>query len=1586
MTGSTAAPEVLDRFDPAVRDWFLGTFHAPTAAQAHSWPAIANGQNTLLLAPTGSGKTLAAFLAALDRLFRLPANTPPGVRVLYVSPLKALVYDIERNLRSPLVGIANAASRSGRALRPVRVDVRTGDTSARERRIQAKEPAEILVTTPESLYLILGSAAREALRTVDTVIIDEIHVMAGSKRGVHLALSLERLAALTGKDPQRIGLSATQRPLQEVALFLGGDRPVEIVDAAGPPRLDLQVVVPVEDMENPVVSGPAMSGGGEGFFQQVGGGIPRERRESDRRPEERGARSDFRSEQKHERRESDRRPEERGARSDFRSEQEHERRESDRRPEERGARSDFRSEQKHERRESDRRPEERGARSDFRSEQKHEADPNGKGPDRLSAGMWPAIYPELLALVRKHRSTIIFTNSRLLCERLAKRLNELAGEDLVLSHHGSLSHERRAQIEEALKQGKLPALVATSSLELGIDMGAVDLVVLVESPGSVASGLQRVGRSGHSIDRTSIGRMFPKYRGDLVESAVVAREMQTASVESTRVPKNCLDVLAQQIVAMVADRPWKVDELHATIRRAYPYRELTRAVLGSVLDMLSGKYPTDELSDLRPRLVWDRGTDELTARKGAQQIALLNGGTIPDRGLYGVFVAGDGPRLGELDEEMVYETRKGDLIVLGASTWRIEEITRDKVVVSPAPGEPGRLPFWHGERPGRPLDLGRKVGAFVREVAERGGKAAAWVQEVAPTDERAARNVVAYVRDQREATGEVPSDQVIVVESFRDELGDWRTCVLSPFGARVHAPWALALEARFAQRGGYEVQALWTDDGLALRFADTEELPPTSELWIDPDELEELVVEQLGKSALFAARFRENAARSLLMPRKTVKGRTPLWAQRLRAQHLLEVASRYPSFPIVLETYRECLQDTLDVPGLREILGSVRSRAIRVHEVETRSPSPFARSLVFAYVAAFMYAGDAPLAERKAMALTLDRSLLRELLGQEDLRDLLEPAAVGEVEAELQCLVPERQARGADGLHDLLRKLGDLSLPEVTARCAEDPTEWVRQLEMARRIVPVRIAGEPRWVAVEDVARFRDAVGVALPPGLPLAFLQPTHDALDGLVARYARTHGPFLATAVAERWGIPIGPVTTALRALEQQGRIVFGEIRPGGTATEWCDPEVLRRLKRRSLAALRNQIAPVEAEVYARFLMQWHGVGADRQGLGRLREVLDQLEGLPILASVLEESVLPNRVRGFDGDLLDTLGAMGEVVWVGHGAQGPKDGRVALYRRERIAKLLDPPSVPDDLPELHRALFEHLQSRGASFLVALQQVVPGTPLQAVVDAVWDLVWMGLVTNDTFQPLRALRARKKTGPRGPSAVGGRWSAVSELFAGPAPSETEKAHARAAVLLERYGVVCASTARHEGLVGGFSAVYPVLKVMEDTGRARRGWFVDGLDGAQFAAPGVVDRLRATREQDLDAVTVLDAADPANPWGAVLAWPERAGTQKARRVPGALVISVGARPVLFIEKGQRSWLTFVGAEEPGLLRSAIDGWLAGMPDRWRTLTVERIDGVPALDSPLRGALVEVGFVVGGGKLELPRRRKETGIGWGTSQAS
>ncbi|MBX2800402.1 MAG: DEAD/DEAH box helicase [Myxococcales bacterium] len=1477
---------VLERFSSPVRTWFGDAFATPTEVQIRGWPSIAEGQNTLLLAPTGSGKTLAAFLAGLDQLVSLGVDEPPGVRVLYVSPLKALVYDIERNLRAPLVGIANAASRQGESLRPIRVDVRTGDTSQRDRRRQAKDPADILVTTPESLYLILGSQAHETLKSVQTVIVDEIHVMAGSKRGVHLALSLERLARLCDTDPQRVGLSATQRPLSEIARFLGGDRSVEIVDASAPPHVDLQIVVPVVDMEHPVVPGGAPTGGGEGQRQRVGGA---------------------------------------------------------------------------------------------QAEGPSTPPPSG-APDRLSAGLWPVVYPRLLELIRAHRSTIVFTNSRLLCERLAQRLNELAGEELVHAHHGSISHARRHEVEEALKAGRVPGIVATSSLELGIDMGAVDLVILVESPGSVASGLQRVGRAGHSVGERSIGRIFPKYRGDLVESVVVSQAMLEGAVEPTSVPQNCLDVLAQQIVAMCGAEDWTVADLHAVVRRAYPFHGLTEGLLTSVLDMLSGRYPSDDFAELRPRITWDRTSDELKARRGSRMLSLLNGGTIPDRGLYGVFLVGDGPRLGELDEEMVYESRKGDLIILGASTWRIEEITRDRVLVSPAPGEPGRLPFWHGERPGRPVDLGRRLGAFLREVSSRGEDARQWLVETTPLDDLAAGNVLRYVLEQQAVTGQVPTDRSLVVECFRDELGDWRICVLSPFGSRVHAPWALALEARLAVNGGYDVQALWTDDGIALRFADVDELPPLTELWPDPEEVEDLVVEQLGRSALFAARFRENAARSLLLPRRNPKGRQPLWAQRLKSQNLLQVASAFPAFPVVLETYRECLQDVLDLPALVELLTAVRSREIAVHEVQTKRPSPFARSLVFAYVAAFMYAGDAPIAERRAAALSLDRALLRELLGQEELRDLLDPTAVAVVEAELQRLVPERAVRHADALHDMLRTLGDLTDEEVVARCAEDPTSWLKELELERRVVPVRIGGEARWIAVEDAGRMRDALGVALPPGLPAIFLETVDTPLESLALRWARTHGPFHAVVLAQRWGLPIGVVEAVLRALEAQDRLVSGEIRPGGTGWEWCHPDVLARLKRRSLAVLRNEIAPVEGEVFARFLTQWHGVGSERTGLGRLREVLLQLEGVALPASVwLRGPVLRARVADFQPDWLDQLGAMGEIVWIGAGPLGPKDGRIVLVRRDRVDLLFDPPEPPEGLLDdpdeplsaVRKALYDHLLQRGASFMVGLQRAVPEAKMAQLTRALWDLAWAGLVTNDTFGPLKGLQARtRKASRRGRSQItaGGRWSAVVDLFSAEPVKGTERAHARAAMLLERYGVACAAAAKADGIPGAFSAVYPVLRAMEEAGRARRGWFVDGLVGAQFAVPGAVDRLRACRDQEPE-VLVLDAVDPANPWGTLLSWPESEG--RVRRVAGATVVLVGGAPALFVERGERHWITFPSADEPRLLKRAIEGWVGQQPDRWRTVRIDRIDGKPAPQSPHADTFLAAGFAHGATCLQRVR---------------
>ncbi len=1459
--------------------------------QAAGWEAIAGGAHALLLAPTGSGKTLAAFLWCLDRLGH-EAGAAGGVRALYVSPLKALAYDIERNLRAPLAGIARAAEALGQPFRAPRIAVRTGDTPARERREMLRDPADILITTPESLYLMLGSSARETLRACRTVIVDEIHALAPTKRGAHLALSLERLAAITAGDPQRIGLSATQRPLDEIGRFLGGDRPVALIDTSEPPRLDLTIEVPVEEMEA------------------------------------------------------------------------------------------------------------------VRSERAIE---HAEGHQSGATGIWAAIHPRLVELIRGHKSTIVFANSRRLCERLAQGINELAGESLVRAHHGSVSRPQREEIEEMLKAGTLRGLVATSSLELGIDMAAVDLVVQIESPGSVARGLQRIGRAGHQVGARSVGRIFPKHRADLLEATVVARRMTEGAVEPTRVPRNALDVLAQQIVALVASAPeggldptgrgggdeqaagLQVTRVEALVKRAYPYATLSRDVLASVLDMLAGRYPSDEFADLRPRLTWDRATDRLTPRRDARLVSILSGGTIADRGLYAVHLGPNGPRIGELDEEMVYESRVGETFLLGATTWRIAEITRDRVIVTPAPGEPGKMPFWRGEGPGRPLELGRALGAFVRELGDKSQRAAeTWLTQTAPVERRAARNLWRYVADQREATGTLPTDRDITVERFRDELGDFRICILSPFGARVHAPWALALEARlggpapFAEAGNVEgprepaaaaplddgqlwqreVQTIWSDDGIVLRFAGLDDPPDLRTLIPDPDEIEELVLGQLTHSPLFATHFRENAARALLLPRRRPNARSPLWAQRLKAQNLMAAALRYPSFPIVLETVRECLQDVFDLPALKELLEGIRRREVRVVEVETGSASPFARSLAFAYVAAYMYEGDAPLAERRAQALTLDRQLLRELLGQEELAALLDPAALQDVEAELQATDPERQIRHADAAHDLLRRIGDLSADELAARteppAARQVGGWLRGLAETHQAAAVRIAGEDRWIAAEDIARYRDALGVQPPAGTPLALLAPADKPLEGLVARWARTHAPFMARRLAARFGLARGQIEPILDALVASGRLVRGQFRPGGDA-EFCDAEVLRVIRRRTLARLRSQVAPVEADVLARFLPRWHGVGLARGGTARLREVIEQLEGVYLPFSDLERAVLPARVRDFSPGMLDELGALGEVVWVGGGALGGDDGRVALFRRDRARTLLDAREVPEALADRHRALLSALEAQGASFFAQLSAALPDATTREVVDALWDLVWAGLVTNDTFQPLRALTAPRRlrnTAHNLIAQAAGRWSAVAALLRPPA-APTELAHARALALLERYGVVSREAAGVEGLPGGFASLSPVFRALEDAGKIRRGHFVEGLSGAQFAHAGAVDRLRAAR--DGDDVVVLAALDPANPYGALIPWPADGDSAPPRRAAEARVVLVRGAPVLYLERGGRRLRVFTADEK--LLQAAVDALRGSIgAGRRRPLRVETVNGAPALKSALGAPLRRTGFRV------------------------
>ena len=1438
----------LSLFTPAARAWFEATFDAPTAVQSQGWKAVADGRHTLMCAPTGSGKTLAAFLWSIDRL--AGEGVPPEAercRVLYISPLKALTVDVERNLRAPLRGIALQAERMGLSVPELAVAVRTGDTPSAERARIERHPPDILITTPESLFLMLTSNARKVLRSVRWVIVDEIHSVAASKRGAHLALSLERLSALAETEPQRIGLSATQKPLDEVARFLGGtDRPVHIVDAGRRKTLELRVEVPVDDMAQ-LERGVELRSGSAAAI--------------------------------------------------------------------------------------------------------------GDDPGEARRSIWPAIHPRLLELIREHRSTIIFVNSRRLAERLAAKLNELAGEELVRAHHGSIAREQRVAIEDALKQGRLPAIVATSSLELGIDMGAVDLVIQVEAPTSVASGVQRIGRAGHNVGDPSRGVVFPKFRGDLLECATVVERMLDGEIETTRVPRNPVDVLAQQIVAMTAMDEWRADDLRALARRAYPFSDLGDRAFEAVLEMLAGAYPADEFAELRPRIVWDRVEGTLRGRAGAQRLAVTSGGTIPDRGLYAVTLFEDGRRVGELDEEMVYETRPGEVFVLGATSWRVAEITPSQVQVTPAPGEPGRIAFWHGDTVGRPVELGVALGRTVRELADADENSALQrLRHRSAFDERAAANLLAYLRDQREATGALPDDRTVVVERFRDQLGDWRVCVLSCLGARVHAPWALAVTARLRERLDADVQAIHSDDGFALRLPDVDRPPPVQDLLVDPEDIEELVTQELAGSALFAARFRENAARALLLPRRRPGERTPLWKQRQRSHDLLQVAGRHPSFPILVETYREGLSDIFDMNALRSLMGDLRSRRVRLAVADTERASPFSSSLLFDYVAQFMYEGDAPLAERRAQALALDRDLLAELLGSAELRELLDPEAVALLELELQGLLRDRFPRDADEAHDLLRRLGDLDDDEAEARGIIP--EWRLDLLRTRRAVRVHVGGVQRLIAAEDAALYRDALGASPPPGLPEAFLASPDDPLAALLLRFARTHVPFVAEDPARRWGLPLRDVHAALARLAESGAVLDGEFRPGGSGREWCHPEVLRSLRRRSLAALRREIEPVPAETLGRFLPAWQGFGAGGDGVERLIEVLQQLQGLPLAVSVLERDVLPARMAGYSPRLLDELISMGEVVWVGRGALGSGDGRVALYLRSEAARLVpEPVDMPD--AELHQRIRDELSHRGASFFHDLLRAIGGD-VETLVDALWDLVWSGEVSNDTFAPLRALGPRTR-GPvqrparrplmrLAPPRAAGRWSLVEGLRQ-PSPSPTEKLHALSGVLLQRHGVLTREAALAEGVPGGFAGLYPVLRAMEEAGRIRRGYFVDGLGGSQFALPGAVDRLRAEAQADA-AIVALSAVDPANPYGVTMAWPE--SPARMARTAGAFVVLDGGMLRLYLERGGRSLTTF-GEVTPDHVRA-----LAAAATRAGKLEIVSVDGGPVHGSPVAQALRDSGF--------------------------
>ncbi|MBV8516865.1 MAG: DEAD/DEAH box helicase [Acidobacteria bacterium] len=1478
----------LAPFHAAVREWFASSFAAPTRAQQLGWPAIARGDWTLIFAPTGSGKTLTAFLWALDRLMFAPR--PPKeqrCRVLYVSPLKALAVDVERNLRAPLAGIANVAQARGDDYLVPEIAIRTGDTPQSERARFARDPADILITTPESLYLMLTSNAREQLRGVETIIIDEIHALVPTKRGAHMALSLERLALRTLHPPQRIGLSATQRPLDEVARFLGGAtpeaqtpraeenaseqlhdefadrthatfRPVTIVDTGEKKKLTLRVEVPVEDMAKLAAT------------QEIASG------------------------------------------------------------------------------------------------------PASLGP--RSPSIWPAMHPRLLELIRAHTSTLIFVNSRRLAERLATALNELAGETLVQAHHGSIARAQRTEIEDNLKSGRLPALVATSSLELGIDMGSIDLVIQIEAPPSIASGMQRIGRASHQVGAESSGIIFPKFRGDLIACAAVAEAMHEGAIEPTRYPRNPLDVLAQQLVAMIAVDAWNVDDLYRTIRSCAPYAELSRTAFDGVLDMLSGLYPSDEFAELRPRVTWDRVTNTITAREGAKRVAITSGGTIPDRGLYGVFLAGaeknQSARVGELDEEMVFESSPGDTFMLGASTWRIEEITHDRVVVTPAPGEPGKMPFWKADAAERTVPFGEAIGRLVREI--RATKKPAAIERLVTRhdlDRMAAENFLQYLDDQQEATGAVPDDRTIVIERVTDELGDWRVCVLSPFGGKIHAPWAMAVTAKVRNELAIDVETMWSDDGFIVRFPETD-APPAAELVLpDPDEVEQLLLRQLGASSMFAAKFREAAARALLLPRTRIQGRTPLWQQRKRAYDLLQVASRFGSFPIILEAYRETLRDAFDVPALVELTRRIRARTIRVVTADTQKPSPFAASVLFRYVANFLYDGDAPLAERRAQALAIDQSQLRELLGEPELRELLDPDALAQTELELQHLDENRKAKSVDGVHDLLLRLGDLSPDELAARAIIETDAAIRELLKQRRVLEVTIARTKRIIAVEDASRFRDALGTPIPHGVAERYLQPVADPVGDLVLRYARTHGPFTPHDVAQRYALGIAVVTHALERFVERGRLIEGEFRPGGTQREWCEADVLRTIRRRSLAKLRKEAEPVDPSVLARLFTNWQGVTRKRRGLDALLEVVETLQGFPMAASIFESEILASRVDDYKPSDLDTLSAAGEIVWVGVEPLGERDGRIALYLTDHLP-LLVPAREPVESP-----LVDYLRARGASFFAQMQAEVGGFPAE-LIDTLWDLVWKGAVTNDTFHALRAFTRTSKTRSAparagafrsrrvAPASTQGRWSLVPSA----AGNDTQRANALAHQLLARYGVVTREAPALENIFGGFSAVYPILKAMEDAGRIRRGYFVAGLGATQFASGGAIDLLRGMRDEPEEIERVfLAATDPANPYGAIVPWPESAvaSARTLSRSVGAHVILVNGLMAGYLSRGEKQLFLFLPEDEPsrGNVARAVAQTLASLvrDGSRRALLLGEINDEPAARSPLAPFLVEEGFV-------------------------
>jgi ATP-dependent helicase Lhr and Lhr-like helicase len=1612
----------LSSFSLPSQRWFRATFGEPTAPQAAGWPAIQRGEHTLILAPTGSGKTLAAFLWSIDEIYRELAEekrgdkpTPAGVRLLYISPLKALNNDIERNLREPLAGIRAMAAAMGEPLPPLRVAVRTGDTSAAARQAMVKQPPHILITTPESLYLILTSPlGRDMLRTARTVIVDEIHTLVGEKRGVHLTLSLERLEHLAGHPIQRIGLSATVRPLEEAARFLGGQvaeadkqdaftpRPVTIVDTGYRKPLELEVVTPVEDFRN------------------------------------------------------------------------------------------------------------------------------------LPAGtIWPHVIPQVLAEVMRHRSTLIFTNNRRLAERTADRLNAqisaerseeippgstealapggiardrgifaLGAEGPIRAHHGSMSRESRHEMEEELKAGRLPALVSTGTLELGIDIGTVDFVVQLQSPKSVSQGLQRVGRAGHLVGQTSKGRIYATFREDLVEAAAVARGMKEGDVEETATPRNPLDVLAQQMLAAVSVDEWDAGALYRLVRQAYAYADLSERAWESVLAMLSGRFQAaggPGHASLRARIAWDRENNRLAALPGARLLALQNPGTIPDTGAYDVYLADGKTKVGQLDEEFIFETRPGDTFLLGSSVWRVTSLEDNRVLVSEAAGQLPRMPFWHGDFPWRPYELGLRIGRLRREVAQQikvyadePEKVIAWLRDEYLLDLNSARNLYDYVSRQLDVLGGISSDDTIIVETFADAVGEARAVIHSPFGGRVNGAWSLALTDALRERTGIDVETQVNDDGILLRFPGTPLSQITAAMsgttvdaeayagraiarrgggelstaaWNTPAELvarlgpaeaRQRILRELPNSAVFGACFRMNASRALLLPRSRGRKRTPFWLQRLKARDLLASVRNEPDFPILAETYRDCLADVMDLEHLAEMLTGIQEGRIRVVPVETLAPSPLAAGLLYTFISVYMYEWDTPKAERQLQALAMSRELVDDLLeGAGSGRVPIKPEALSQVVPGAGHAGEGRRARSADELAVILLELGDLSEAEIAARAEGDGATWLTQLESAGRVVRLSIytasGPEARYVPAELADEYTDLLECGSSASTAGAPVELAHSKSEVILRRYLRASGPVTCTDIRNRYAFDEQWLDATLDRLIADREIVRGRFtnEPDAVAIEdqYCDRHIFEQLYRRTLAMLRREVEPVPADAFAAFLLRWQGAGpAKRTGTETLAAALEQLTGVALPVAVWQRDVLPARVAQYRSDDLDALIASGDVAWVGAGSE-PKRASVRYIGRGQGALFLY--SFPQKLPsgggiddKAAAEVFAYLKSEGASFVADLQAGL-GMPAAAVRAALAQLALAGLVTGDGLDALDVIIE----GPRGSSGPdrtqgsalaaelaarlpargvrgslpgqrrptreslhaarrrvtkrlgapdfdddgwGGRWAMTGRAaLLGPPLAPEERAAQLARVSLARYGVVTPELiARSESawtwqalaeetppmpetpapppsllpteIPRDWGGMYSQLQRMELRGEVRRGYFVKGLSGVQFALPEAVEGLRVSRDslETEDDVTLLASLDPANIYGGEAGGVTSGDAPFARfsRLPSTHVAMWRGRPV-FVAEDSGARMTAADVESD-VLKAALLAYLKrpGAPKR---TTIQTWNDAPVIGSAGEALLRELG---------------------------